>query len=747
MSSKKQIKFEIDGIGPHYNDNKISSVIDCDKLRVAVFAKNGIGKSTISRMFSLADDKKIDGLVVKDYCSNGKKKGKFKFVVDEDSKERIFEVEIKNDESDPLIDNKSDYIFHTFNSDYVQNNIVPNNYNYGGNPEGYIVGKDAIELTNEREELTNEKNELTAIKENLDLELKKTFDKLDDLRISKNTTEYKKIDFFNLTNKEYNEEEELFGDLEARYRKLSKVSSFEDIVALKHSVQTEFLDDIEKVLSESYKRVDISEEYIQILRKENEFFSKGVELYNEEKTKCPFCMRDTNEDMIEVIRLYEKYIEDEESKINSKLVKFKENLDRLKSELSSHHSTFSTSVFKTQSSKMCFSEFEKVESPPLNNPSEINIYLEEIGKLIENKKKDISNRLDSSDCISQCKEYLKTLNEAYDEQNKLIDSLNQVQRNKGDEEKALRRKLCNSAFTYLIRQEDVNIDAYNKSAEIIKELEEIIKDKSTKNKTDRRQMVISTLEHLLEKFFGDKYSFDEENYNIKFKGSTMGERTSRILSDGEKNIVAFCYYLADVYMIVKEESDREKLFFIIDDPVSSVDFDFTYAMCQIIRNLDKEFDITTGLKFIIFTHNIYFFNILVDNGIVKTALHLIPGEIIKMNKTPILPYEYHLIDIIEVSEGRRDPKPTTPNSIRQVLETLQRFECPGSQLNEFIESKKEFQVHEMYLLINDMSHGGYSKEFAMFEEDIVKCCKQVYSFISKHYLGQIECVGKCMKKI
>ena len=63
-------------------------------------------------------------------------------------------------------------------------------------------------------------------------------------------------------------------------------------------------------------------------------------------------------------------------------------------------------------------------------------------------------------------------------------------------------------------------------------------------------------------FFDGKYALDKETFQIKFQGNKIGEKATKILSDGEKSIVAYCYYLATTHLLVAREDDYNNLFFI-----------------------------------------------------------------------------------------------------------------------------------------------------------------------------------------
>jgi len=87
--------------------------------------------------------------------------------------------------------------------------------------------------------------------------------------------------------------------------------------------------------------------------------------------------------------------------------------------------------------------------------------------------------------------------------------------------------------------------------------------------------------------------------------------------------VAFCYYLATVHTIIETEDDYEKLFFVIDDPISSMDFNYVYRVAQSIRHINKHFGIESRqVRFIILTHNFEFMNLLMRNNIINQNIFL-----------------------------------------------------------------------------------------------------------------------------
>ena len=183
--------------------------------------------------------------------------------------------------------------------------------------------------------------------------------------------------------------------------------------------------------------------------------------------------------------------------------------------------------------------------------------------------------------------------------------------------------------------------------------------------------------------------------------------------------------------------------------ISSLDFHYVYSVAQIIRRLndDSKFPIGNRLRFLILTHNIEFLNILIRNKIIDGRFILEESEIKKLQKELIMPYEEHLRDVYEVSESTKAPSHTTPNSIRHILETINKFEKPNLDFISYCQ--KIGLLHDdnefLYALIHDNSHGNYRNQVATTPNMIIKGCKKVIDVIADKFDGQIEVMKKIYK--
>lgn len=138
-------RLKLKGFGPF--DTQLDWSMSAGSAKVAIYAGNGQGKSTISRLFRLAENPHAP--FPRDFITRGLAKGTFSFTIGNGSSS-LGAIEI---DSINGIDDQLGCLFHVFNSDYVRDNLQSNSYSPSGDIEGYIVGKNNIDLSNERQKL------------------------------------------------------------------------------------------------------------------------------------------------------------------------------------------------------------------------------------------------------------------------------------------------------------------------------------------------------------------------------------------------------------------------------------------------------------------------------------------------------------------------------------------------------------------------------------------------------------------
>lgn len=734
-----KIECDINNFGPHTNLHFKDQI---RSIKMGIFANNGTGKTFISRAFRLAsplDETKSSNNIL----TTDESKGKFLFKIinqnDSIKKSRILEATLTKD-SEPTIKNDTGYLFHVFNSDYVSENLESYDYNPNGDISGYIMGKVNIDVSKEKFELNklneNHQKIVNTVKDAVDDAL----NDLDILKIRKTIKEYKSITYENLIEGIDVKENESFESLKNEYEILKSMpDGMDDVSPIDYTMDISILYDVENLLSTAYDKSNLHQSFVEKIKTNRKFIEKGTELHKFNKNSCPFCKQSLNDEALKIIDLYNQYINDSEAKTIKKIENTVDNLNNLKLNIQDYFNKFQLINNEYNNIKIYLPSFKKrYLKPIIDNESAIDS-IDYLIIMLEYKKNDVtSTNFDFKEFIKDITNFSNQLKIDIKHIDTEINELNKTKNYTNDEKLKLRKRLCNARYLELIKKQKNNINEIYLLNSKISTLEKDIEEKEDKSRINKKRKVIESLKYFLKIFFNDKYSFDKEEFCIKFKDKNLADNATHVLSDGEKGIVAFCYYLATVHTILKKEDDYKRLFFVIDDPISSMDYDFVYKVVQCIKELNMHFVKGSFDRFIILTHNLEFMNLLMGNKVIKSKYILEENSIIKWRKQLMLPYENHLRDILRISNGIESCSHTTSNSIRHVLETICKFEHRDKSIGEFVYENQSLKEDSyINLLIQDLSHGRPRTEIPP-ESDIVGACKVVINYISEEYPGQIK---------
>lgn len=743
MAEKKiTITLKAINIGPHSN---LDSKLHFSSLKIGVFGNNGIGKTFISRMFRLVSDSNAEK--ANKVLSINKNSGSFSFQIDEKKdagdSHQLLEIKVsKNNE--PEISNGTKYIYHVFNSDYVKENIEEMKYLPDGDIEGYILGKTKIDLSKEKAKLSKLESQIKengqVFKEKVELAKKE----LDTLKVNKNTQEYKFTYGDIYKNTLSYKDEESFEDLKSLNKVLSRVpDNLPNITEVKNKIDISFLDGLSSILINKYSKSSFAKEFKEKIETKLVFITEGLTKLPKERMnwgKCPFCEQELQENAKSLIDDYVTFLDDEESKVKTKISYLILNLDSLGSDLTINVANLAKASNQLDTIKQYIPSQANVSLALFDNDDAIRKSILFLKGLLETKKIDIGESISIEKFkneIQIIKNYIETIDKTTVNNNKLIPIFNSKKENISGEKLGLNRRLCKALYQKI--QIDV-IDLIDEIKELVQQKEELAKDvaeKESQEKVSKKEKVTESLKYYLNCFFGEKYTFDEDNFCLKFHAHLMSENATDILSEGEKRIVAFCFYLSDMHKVISKESDYENLFLIIDDPISSLDFHYVYSVTQILRSLQNQLNVKQN-RFIIFTHNLEFMSILIRNKIIKEYVVLADSQFRKLSRELVMPYEEHLRDINSVTKGQT-PTHTTPNSVRHVLETIHRFESPNIGFKDYIDKEGILCKNEfVYSLIHDSSHGIIRQQKAYTDEMIINGCKVVIEFVKRKFEGQIK---------
>lgn len=754
---KYNIQWSVRNIGPHKNLNQTIDAADDKAVRIGVYATNGSGKTTLSRQFRLLNYED-DTLPSSDkFVSLDQDNGNFKFKFFKQeigSSTQNHEFEIKHIRGQrPVITDYSKLLFHTFNSDYVKDNIEKVNYGQEGEIQGYIVGHEKVDVENEKERLEEYKKNKYKTEEKIKIEIDNAKDKLKNEGVNANTKEYKEFNLLKFLDPEHEpKEDSSYASLKKDYQKLKGIP--DDLPKIKHHssliINNEFIEELKSKLSKKITLSNLSESFKEKVLGKERFIRLGVGELQKTGDNCPFCEQGLATKQFKLIEKYNQFIEDKETKFRLEMEDYLERVSNLKKEIKSEIDKFHQIANQYNRKKDYFPSLKKSSLKQIESQDLEKISFNKIQSLIEEKKSDIKKDIKDVDIVvihrfkKQVKEIISKIEQNKKSNSMKIEGINQLIDDNNNELLKLKRRICLASFKELRNEYRSEIEDINSDVIKISDLEVIIREKEEEINKSKKEVVGETFSELLSFVFNEKYVFDYKKDLLKFKDFSLQKNAEDVLSDGEKRIIAFCYYIAEAHILIEKEIEYNKLFFIIDDPVSSMDFHYTYSVCRIIEKLHEFFKIKfKEIKFIILTHNLEFMSILLRNNIIRKKYVLTPGKLNKLNKELVMPYHGHLSDLYKITMGKGVPDHTTPNSMRHVLETLARFENPSQKVEEFMENTEGLeQLRALPKLVHDLSHGIFRNQPSVSDDLIIEGCKGIINYIKENYSGQISVVKK-----
>ena len=736
-----------------------------------IFARNGTGKSFLSRAFRYLDSEKQNKDIsdaahnlISDESSEGT--GEFSFSRGIDVMGALQLAK----QGTNVSASTNDTIFHVFSEDFVHDELRERSYEIDGTIQNQIsVDSENIKQKDAQEALekaiVNERTATSALREEYDnAKVSVLHEKAG---INKQLKEYKSLSldallehFDTKPNPPAQSFTEILKDLDSLKAIPAEpvypdiLNSLEngefDLAALESSLQ--------KITSPS----SVSEEIKKDIDAHHSFYEIGVKIIQDgDSLTCPLCKQGiTSSDPKAVIDAYIAYFEDEEERHKSNLREFFRRLTQKETELND----IEKRLTKQRSQYDALKRFVPSKRDTELDEGETN--LSKLLGIIASLKAVIQKKVDTlhlphelpSDSLAS---HIANINKVIEDNNAKVSELNKAVGKSDEERKALQRKSC-EVFTHEFAISNwANIDALIELRRDAKNKQlELAELEKSSPSTDARVRVADTFELLLKEFFANKYNFDKETFVLKRGEHEMLRGTHRTLSDGEKTAIAFCYFIACLHRKVTSNNDYRKLFLVFDDPVTSMSYDFVFSIAQTLKNLgisdNGEISINPSKiannqcfrpELLILTHSSYFFNISRTNKVVKenaTFSLSVDGTTHKLTplSSYVAPFEQQLKHIYHVSNGMNDPDYSTGNAIRSVLEAVGRFCRPdkSQSLENFIAylaGQQNFSIKS--IMINSLCHGTYYNE-APSPDDLRLACQEAIAIVEYFAAGQIEII-------
>lgn len=748
------------------------------KAQNLIFARNGVGKSFLSRAFRYLDlqgqGKAIDDAaknLVSDESSDGK--GVFSFARGTNSMGTL----ALEKTGDVVTANVGDAIFHVFSEDFVQDELRERQYKIDGEIENQIaVDSENIKAKDAQDSLTKAQEDEQAAEAALrdKFEKERHSELVEKAGINKRLKDYKELSLGRLLER-YTEKQlppkPTFADI---LKDLDALKSIPSDPVYPEDVGLVPSDDIDlKATKNSFGKItslsSVSEGIKKKIDEHHEFYATGAKIVQDEhRESCPFCEQGiTAGDPKAIIDAYVDYFSDEEEKHKNELRGFFRALLAKESALKETENQLARQKSRFDTLKRFVPSKKDVElGDGEKELTDVRDAITAIKELIQKKADALAVALSMPDINLSAG--IRAINKVITDNNTKVQVLSQAVEKSDEERRELQRKACTAFEAEFSISNWTDVEALRslRKATIAEAATLAALEKSSPS-TDARVRVAETFELLLKEFFADKYVFDKDKFVLKRGVHQMTREIHRTLSDGEKTVIAFCYFVACVHKKVEINSDYKKLFLVFDDPVTSMSYDFVFSIAQTLKNLNisnqGEVSVNSGRidgnkyvrpELLILTHSSYFFNICLTNRIVDEkagaafALHLEAGthKLVRLNKY-ITPFHEQLRDVHDVANGR-DPDHTTANAIRSVLEAVGRFCRPdkSKSLSTFVQYLAGDEgITVKSVLINSLCHGTYYEETPL-PDDLILACKETIVVVERFAVGQLEIIKSVTAK-
>lgn len=732
-----------------------------------IFARNGTGKSFLSRAFRYLDlhgqgkdTEKAAFHLVSEESPDGK--GKLQFLRGTDV---LGELMLSQTES-PVF-NTGDTIFHIFSDDFVQEELRQNQYDLDGEIEGEIaVGSENIKLKDAQDKLDKAVKAADEVRGKLATKFSSTKDSelKDKADINAQLKEYKALTLEGVLTIPTEKPEKPSPALRDIVADLDRLKSIPSDIDYPQNVAPPTLDEIDfthlsSLLSQLTSPSTVADEVKKRIEAHSDFYKTGVELAKDDHlTDCPFCKQNIQSaDPKQVIDEYITYFGQEEEKHKEALRQLWKALNSKREALNTLENAISRQKSKFDELKVYLPSFANEESSECADEIDgFRTALDKVLQCISDKGQDLSvEQALSSDDLTQALAFLtSTLASNQTKCEALAKTIGKAD----DERRNLQRKACGVFVEEFAFDNWDEIEKFSLLDANTKEQAAAVRALERSGPTSKaRDRVADTFELLLKAFFGDKYVFSRDDFTLRRGSFAMERGTHRTMSDGEKSAMAFCYFVATIHKRMGANEDYERLFLVFDDPVTSMSYDFVFTIAQTLKNLSISKDgeisvnpsVIDGNKYVrpdllVLTHSSYFFNISQTNKVVEKeaafSLHRSGGahKLSRMDRY-VAPFQEQLREILGVANGA-DPDHTTGISVRALLEAIGRFCRPDKSESlttfiTFLASIGDLDIKSV--MINNLSHGTYYDETPS-PEDLKLACEETIRVVQMFAPGQIE---------
>ena len=458
---------------------------------------------------------------------------------------------------------------------------------------------------------------------------------------------------------------------------------------------TLFLENTKKLLSKVVSVSNILDEYKDSPDKIN-WIKHGVDIHGDNPEKCVFCGNSIDSDLIKNLKLA---FSDELRSLENELLL---QNNRIKSEIQKLDAI--PNINKEDYFKDSVSDIQNINKDIENNTDNRKRVLEILESKISEKQRDIFSKIEINDLNwIDFSEIQVEINSLYDD---TIKQIEQFEDRKTKSLDFLRRyyivkEFPVPEFTKLSQEVDQlqeDMEKINLEQKILNEEKEKFEkdiselEGSLKSESEAVKRINMILQNSLAHSEMSLKSVDDEE-GIYFEVSRNEERAYN-LSEGEKSLIAFAYYITRLESLSTEEKSKTILF--IDDPVSSLDENNIFYIYNLIFCLLKKKEF---LQYFLSTHNLDFLKYTnrfsnkkdyyliekikeAENIPSKSYIKNLPNYMSnKVTEFVFLFEQIYRVATEDEDENNFSVFYNFPNNGRKFIETLLYFKYPDCQTN------------------------------------------------------------------
>ena len=362
-------------------------------------------------------------------------------------------------------------------------------------------------------------------------------------------------------------------------------------------------DSINNIMTNAFMEPKLTHEFYKLyLSVKKSFYEDGIILFNKEKNICPFCLTSKTENDLIIQELINYINSDYNEKLNI-IQNIIDILNKNKKELQIFINNWNGYIPIVRDKSKILSITEKIDDLVLDEEiinrciDLLNTKLNSMDKIFELENTEIFLKYENLINIIK-NQYLQHIESIKNVNNK-IDKISGLKQSIGD-------KIIKNQMFLLWNKPRLRERYY----ELTKEIEDI-KEKIEITSNSISNNTIPDFFNQIIKILGIvKYELNQESLLIlKLENDYDISKEGYRISAGERKIIGFSYFLAEVLSTAVSNADLINKTIIIDDPVDSSDYDKFYSFISVIEKFDsilvnifKNNEIKLG-QIIIFTHS------------------------------------------------------------------------------------------------------------------------------------------------